>query len=384
MPGEGRARAAQAAGRSAAAYPALQDLPELRHLAWPRIPGASAAKSCLLHDYRISRLLALDRPEATIVSSGFILTIVALFALMVLVVDLMPDSAYHRGYLFLRAFRRGAASTGTLVADFFDGALPWWNHSFLFNVMAISQLLPPFEFMIGRWRTLLLITLTQLGAVAAHLAWYDPRTPTVGASGIAFGLIGFGLAYAHRVRNPIIRDRFLHWFIYGVIFGVVVGANNAAHVGGFVTGLPLGYWMAGRQPRGAMKAALRIAGMACLAIWAITLIFLLNSIRQEAQSRWFPKPEREQRVSTGNASESVFEVSGSGKMASPLQVALKWIPSSTPEEATGSLVLSASNEGAPERFESNGRPLYRPFKTDCPPWSMNPRVGAMSGNGLSR
>ncbi len=298
--------------------------------------------------YRVSRLLALDRPDVTVVSSGFILTIVALFALMVLVVGphalLQPsiEETYSFGLFAGVLLQHGHWWRIFSMALCHGGII-----HVLFNVMAISQLLPPFEFMIGRWRTLLLITQTQQGAVAAHLAWYDPRTPTVGASGIAFGLIGFGLAYAHRVRNPVIRDRFLHWFIYGVIFGVFVGANNAAHVGGFVSGLPLGYWMAGRQPRGALKVVPRIAGMACLAIWAVTLIFLLNSIRQEAQSKWFPKPERGQSLSMGTASKSPSEIPHSGKMASPLQVALEWIPSSTSEEISGTLVLSASNESAP-------------------------------------
>lgn len=316
------------------------------HLALAEDPRCQCGKKLPSYTmYRIGRLLALDRPDVTVVSSGFILTIVALFALMVLIAG--P-----------RALIRPSIED-TYSFGLFAGVLlrhgHWWRifsmalcHGgivhVLFNVMAISQLLPPFEFLIGRWRTLLVITLTQLGAVVAHLAWYDPRTPTVGASGVAFGLIGFGLAYAHRVRNPVIRDRFLHWFIYGVIFGVFVGANNAAHVGGFGTGLPLGYWMAGRQPRAALKAALRVAGMICLAVWAVTLVFLLNSIRQEVQRKWFTKPDREPGVSMGFVSPPA-----AGKVVSPLQIALRWIPTSL-EEASGILVLSASNEGGPGRL----------------------------------
>ena len=233
--------------------------------------------------YQISRLLALDRPETTLVSSTFIITIIVLFAFLVLYDGpkaLMNPSG--EGLYFFGAFNTVLFQQGY-----------WWRmmtmalcHAgiihILFNTIAISQMLPRFENVIGPWRTLMLITLTQIGAGVAHVLWFRAapysHVLTIGASGIAFGLIGFGLAYAHQIRNFPLRSFFFRWFIYGVIFGVMIGANNAAHVGGFLAGLPLGYWMAGRNPRGTMKRMIRGAGILCLLIWIVCIGFLIVSI----------------------------------------------------------------------------------------------------------
>lgn len=148
----------------------------------------------------------------------------------------------------------------------------------LFNLMALSQTLGAFEAEIGSWPTLVLITLTQAGAVAVHVLANHPQTLTAGASGIAFGLIGFGVAYFHRNGNPAQRRFFLQWFVYGLVFGFLMGANHAAHIGGFLTGLPLGYVAAGMRIR--HQAAWRLAGILCLVAWMGCLGFLARNIAQ--------------------------------------------------------------------------------------------------------
>jgi len=146
----------------------------------------------------------------------------------------------------------------------------------VFNLMALSQTLGAFEEEIGSWPTLVMITLTQVGAVAVHVLAHDPQTLTAGASGIAFGLIGFGVAYFHRNRNPAQRRFFLQWFAYGLVFGFLMRANHAAHIGGFLTGLPLGYLVAGMRIR--HQGIWRGAGILCLVIWMTCLGFLARNI----------------------------------------------------------------------------------------------------------
>ena len=77
----------------------------------------------------------------------------------------------------------------------------WFHSSLLFNLAAISQMMPSFEDEIGPWATLVVLTLTQAGAAAGHVVWYDPAAPTAGASGIAFGLIGFGVAFFQKTQR---------------------------------------------------------------------------------------------------------------------------------------------------------------------------------------
>ncbi len=140
----------------------------------------------------------------------------------------------------------------------------------------MSQVLPAFEDEIGPWPTLVLITTTQFGAVGTHVLLHSPATLTAGASGIAFGLIGFGVAYFHRNRNHEQRKFFLKWFAYGLAFGLLVRANNAAHLGGFLTGLPLGYLIAGSRVRN--QWVWRLVGIFCLALWIVCLGFLANNL----------------------------------------------------------------------------------------------------------
>ena len=142
--------------------------------------------------------------------------------------------------------------------------------------MAISQMLPYFEDEIGPWASLVLLSFTQIFAAAAHLVFYDPMVVTAGASGIGFGLIGFGAAYFHRLRRRAESKFFLQWFIYGMIFGIFFHANNAAHVGGFVAGLPLGFVLAGRRPGPLMRKIWKLAGILCLVLWIACLVLLVS------------------------------------------------------------------------------------------------------------
>lgn len=70
-------------------------------------------------------------------------------------------------------------------------------------------------------------------------------TPSVGMSGALTGLIGVGIAAGHKVNNAsgqTIRDQLVRWMGMIVLFGLIVpGVDNAAHIGGFVAGLGLGF-----------------------------------------------------------------------------------------------------------------------------------------------
>ena len=115
----------------------------------------------------------------------------------------------------------------------------------IFNMMALSQVGPVLEREVGSARFLSIYLLSLIGGGAADLLVRGPVFMVIaGASGALFGLIGFGMTYAHFYGGPAGRAQrnfFLQWALYGFVFGFIVRADNICHLGGFVTGAILGY-----------------------------------------------------------------------------------------------------------------------------------------------
>jgi rhomboid protease GluP len=115
----------------------------------------------------------------------------------------------------------------------------------VFNMMALSQVGPVLEREVGSARFLCVYLLSLLGGGAADLLVRGPVIMVIaGASGALFGLIGFGMTFAHFYGGPAGRAQrnfFLQWALYGFLFGFVVRADNICHLGGFITGALLGY-----------------------------------------------------------------------------------------------------------------------------------------------
>ncbi len=114
-----------------------------------------------------------------------------------------------------------------------------------FNMLVLSQVGPMLEDEIGASRFFTLYTLSLIGGAMLGLLVRGPVVVFVaGASGALFGLIGFGVSYAHfRGGNAHAqRDFFLRWAFFAFIIGILVpGIDNLGHLGGFLTGAALGY-----------------------------------------------------------------------------------------------------------------------------------------------
>jgi rhomboid protease GluP len=101
------------------------------------------------------------------------------------------------------------------------------------------------------WTYVLTYTACGIGGSIASL-WWHPLVVGAGASGAIFGLAGALIAALYLGRLPIPRDamratlRSLLTFAgYNLFFGgVVAGIDNAAHIGGLITGLALGALLA--------------------------------------------------------------------------------------------------------------------------------------------
>jgi len=149
-----------------------------------------------------------------------------------------------------------------------------------FNMMVLYQVGPLIESELGKSRFLVLYTLTALTATLLGYFWH-PMTPVVGASGSLFGLIGFAVAYYHRLGQPgrYIRDFMFRWAVYAFIFGLLVGADNAGHLGGALGGAALGLVMPLRYlPKSPAAKFFNLLALACLAAIVYSLIMLALSI----------------------------------------------------------------------------------------------------------
>lgn len=126
---------------------------------------------------------------------------------------------------------------------------------FLFNQMVLTQVGQFLEPLLGPWRMLALYLCTGLLASLTSLIWHlDAPVISIGASGAIFGLYGF---FTRLLLSNLFSRRFRDAFLKGTL--VFIGLNlaigllgfidNAAHLGGLISGLLLGQLSLGRLKR---------------------------------------------------------------------------------------------------------------------------------------
>ena len=144
-----------------------------------------------------------------------------------------------------------------------------------FNMLVLYQVGPLLESELGWPRFFTLYTLCGLVATIAGYFWH-PMTPVVGASGAIFGMIGFSVSYYHRRGGAAAiqqRNFMFQWAVMAFFFGLMVGADNAAHLGGLVTGAAFG-WLIPTSIRGQRKTdkLFKLLGWTCVAITTLSIM----------------------------------------------------------------------------------------------------------------
>ena len=229
----------------------------------------------------VARAFGLVMPTACI---GTPLLVVANVGVMLVLMFV-----YGGTFLFSPTNQQLAEAGGLIPVLFFQGDVwrlvtyGYLHAGFLhiaFNMFALSQVGPLLEKEIGTARFFSVYTLTLIGGGAADLV-LRANVPVViiGASGALFGLIGFGLSYAHfsgGSSGRMWRGFFLRWALYGFLFGFFLGLDNIAHGGGFAVGLALGFLIEREgQHRDALTPVWRVVAVLCLlatagaAVWSL-------------------------------------------------------------------------------------------------------------------
>ena len=121
-------------------------------------------------------------------------------------------------------------------------------HLFL-NMSALLLLGLMAEGKAGHWRWLLIYLLSGIGGSLTSLWWHTQGVNSVGASGAIFGLYGLLLALLLTQRTVLSRQEragmlglLLYFALSSLVGGLEgpAGTDNAAHIGGLLTGLVAG------------------------------------------------------------------------------------------------------------------------------------------------
>ncbi len=162
----------------------------------------------------------------------------------------------------------------------------------LFNMMAVISLGRTLEPQLGPARYVVtLLSTALLGFVASHV-WYTQFSGfgglTAGASGGVLGLAGALIGYLYARRNPAYKQIAMQVVLYAVLFGVMLPVNNAAHAGGLLSGLPLGYLFCKERHRQRRVRLFRVLAAIMM------LASLLSVVLSHRSDVWRAERAREQ------------------------------------------------------------------------------------------
>jgi rhomboid protease GluP len=136
----------------------------------------------------------------------------------------------------------------------------WWRlvtamflHAGLFhigmNMWCLMDLGPQVESLFSTTKFTVFYLVTGIVGFVVSLV-LSPYGMSVGASGAVLGLIGIliGASFHHGHMGKAFRSQLWMWVVYIAIFGLLFHADNAAHFGGLVSGLVLGYAVPEGEP----------------------------------------------------------------------------------------------------------------------------------------
>jgi rhomboid protease GluP len=182
-----------------------------------------------------------------------------------------------RGMPLSNLMRFGAITTDTAWSEPWRMLAACYVHMGLLhvgmNMWALSDLGRQGEERVGSGLFAASYVVTGIFGFVASNLWYG-RDPfiTAGASGAVFGLMGVVLGERARRKDPAWKDTLIRAIIASFVYYFALHTNQAAHLGGLVLGLAIGYFATHRLTlrRPASILVLAAAGLAlslvCLVI----------------------------------------------------------------------------------------------------------------------
>jgi membrane associated rhomboid family serine protease len=147
------------------------------------------------------------------------------------------------------------------------------------NMLSLVYLGRTFEQQVGSGRLALLFVVTGILGFVVSDVWYSARDVpnfTAGASGSLFGLMGALIGWMYSRRDPEWKNVALRFAVYAAAFAFTLPVNNAAHLGGFAAGFPLGYLLQ-RERRPDLHH--RTFGVVAVVLIALSVGSVLLSVR---------------------------------------------------------------------------------------------------------
>jgi len=199
----------------------------------------------------------------------------------------------------------------------------------LFNMWALWDLGKLAERLYGRYVFLALYILAGIAGSIASLSW-NHEVNSAGASGAIFGVLGALLAYMLDKRNDVPltvmkkhRNASLGFIAYSLLYGFGhAGIDNAAHIGGLVAGVILGFAL-GRPLGAARQQSVARLGIP-IAVAAVALMLLTLPLRgvgeqfrndQKFRTALTEASDRESR--SVEASKKIVAEAGKGLISGP-------------------------------------------------------------------
>jgi rhomboid protease GluP len=152
----------------------------------------------------------------------------------------------------------------------------------LLNMYALYQAGIYLEPMLGKARFTVAYLCTGVLASVCSIWWQGDESVSAGASGAIFGLYGVFLALlSTRLIPKALRNALLQSIGIFVVYNLLYGArseavDNAAHIGGLISGLVIGYIYYFSFKKASFRPALAM-GLAVTATVAITIGYLKDS-----------------------------------------------------------------------------------------------------------
>lgn len=165
----------------------------------------------------------------------------------------------------------------------------------LFNMYALYMAGVYLESMLGKLRYTIAYLSCGIFASMASLIWHTEPVPSAGASGAIFGIYGVFLALLltnlipKQMRMALLQSIGV-FVVFNLVYGMQAGIDNAAHIGGLISGLIIGfvYYLSLRKPEGDKKGHLSTIAIVAVTIFA-TWFYLSNTsspvTRQETRNR---------------------------------------------------------------------------------------------------